>query len=507
MVPHRPTPGNDSLPHSVTLTIGRATAMAESTVSDALRDLLAHDLETWPTRGFAPAKSRTVRSVFRGELAGVPVFLKVFRADTLADHVRDMVRRDRGSHEASNLLRAQALGLPVVEPIAHGFACEGERLRSFVVTRAVLGAPFSFALTAAPQFAVGALLRRVHELGVLPGDLHPGNVVVDGHGEPWLLDLTSVRHGNPPSLPHRARDLAFFCHELDGGALDPRARALLTGYAAAAALPQTFERELQLATHRWRSAALPSFGRRAQRSCRHTEVPPRRRGQPRWHWHLLGDDATTRTQCEQFAAAPPAPFKSGRRGAVWLLDQLVVKQRDASKAQRLWRASYWLLFARVPTAAPVALRLHAGLGQVFTRRLANPTLAVELANGALRGAGVLAVARSLGESLGRLHAHGLGNRDLKLDNLVRDPQSGEVCMVDLDGVDRRAVGDSRGRGGDLGRLLAAFRAAGAPGEAVTLRTFLRGYLRAHRWLLQEPPVRRLLRRAEQRAGEWASAHR
>jgi histone H3/H4 len=51
-----------------------------------------------------------------------------------------------------------------------------------------------------------------------------------------------------------------------------------------------------------------------------------------------------------------------------------------------------------------------------------------------------------------------------------------------------------------------FRDAEAPGGESSLRAFVRGYLRARRRLLQRPPMRRLLRRAEQRAGEWRAVH-
>jgi hypothetical protein len=106
-----------------------------------------------------------------------------------------------------------------------------------------------------------------------------------------------------------------------------------------------------------------------------------------------------------------------------------------------------------------------------------------------------------------LHAHGLRNRDLKFENLVRDPASGVIRAVDLDGVRRGAANDHRGQGRDLGRLLAAFRAAGSPGGAGTVSAFVRAYLRSHLRLLQRPPLLRIARRAEQRAAEWASAHR
>ncbi len=508
MVPHRPTRGNDPLPHSVVVTSGRATATAVPAIAPALQQLLADDVATWARHGLVAIKQRTVRTVYRGELGGEPVHVKVFRADTLADHVRDLVRADRGRREVQNLVHARELGLPVVEPLAHGFAAAGEQRLAFVVTRSREGSPFRFTPAApATAHAIGALLRGLHDAGERPADLHPGNVVVDPRGEPWLLDLTNVRHGGEPSLADRARALAFFCHELDGGALDPAARDLLRGYVAAGALPDGFRDQLALATRRWRAAALPAFGRRAFRDCRHTELGPRRRGLPRWHWHRLDVGDALRARCEAFAAAPPPPAKSGRRGGVWHDGELVVKQRDAGKAKRLWRASYWLAFARVPAAPPVALRTFTGTGHVFTRRLANVPLADELARGGLDPGAIATAAHAIGDAVGRLHAHGLRNRDLKLDNLVRDPRTHTVHMVDLDGVRPRAATDTRGLGADLGRLFAAFRAAGAPGGGATVRTFLRAWLRAHRRLLQRPPLRRSLRHAQRRAGEWASAHR
>jgi tRNA A-37 threonylcarbamoyl transferase component Bud32 len=119
---------------------------------------------------------------------------------------------------------------------------------------------------------------------------------------------------------------------------------------------------------------------------------------------------------------------------------------------------------------------------------------------------VAAAARALGASVGRLHGHGLRNRDLKLENLVRDTDRGVVTMVDLDGVTLHSAEDTRGCGRDLGRLLAAWRAAGAPGGSATVTRFLYAYVRARRRLLQRPPIQRIVRSAERRAREWQVQH-
>jgi tRNA A-37 threonylcarbamoyl transferase component Bud32 len=522
MVPHPSTPGNDPLPQSVAAAVapgsqavavehGRARATAAPAIAGALRELLGEDVRAWIDHGFEVVKERTVRLVLRGAIAGVPVHAKVFRPDRFADRARDLLRGDRARREHDHLVRAHGLGLPTVIPLAHGLVRDGEAMRSFVLTRTVDGAPFEVASATAGQLArAGQLLRTVHDRGLAPQDLHAGNLLVARDGTLHLVDLTSVRHGGDPGQRERARALAFFCHEVDGGAVDPRMRPLLTAYLAAGpALPATFAVELAAATRRWRAGALPAFGRRAERDCRHTATTRRRRAEPRWFWHLLGpgaDDAM-RAACTTFATSPPAADKEGRRGAVWLQPEFVVKQRDAAAARRLWRASYWLQFARVPTPQPIAMRLHGGRGLVFVQHLAAPNLASELAAGSVPPAAFVGIARRLGDAVGRLHAHGLGNRDLKFENLVRDPRDGAIAMVDLDGVRRRPTLDTRGRGADLGRLQAAFVAAGTPGGATVRTAFLRAYLRAHRHLLTTTPIRRVLRAATQRAGEWAEAHR
>lgn len=516
MVPHPSTPGNDPLPQSVAASRqavehGGARAAAAPAIAAALRELLGVDVRAWVDHGFTIVKERTVRLVLRGAVAGVPVHAKVFRPDRFADRARDLLRGDRARREHDHLVRAHGLGLPTVMPLAHGLVRDGEALRSFVLTHTVEGAPYDVGTATADQLArAGKLLRAVHDRGLAPQDLHAGNLLVARDGTLHLVDLTSVRHGGDPGLRERARALAFFCHEVDAGAVDPCMRPLLAAYLAAGpALPARFATELAAATRRWRAGALPAFGRRAERDCRHTATTRRRRAEPRWFWHLLGPgaDEAMRAACTAFATSPPAADKEGRRGAVWLRPEFAVKQRDAAAARRLWRASYWLQFARVPTPQPIAMRLHGGQGLVFVQRLPNPSLASELVAGSVPPPRFVGIARSLGNAVGRLHAHGLGNRDLKFENLVRDPDNGAIAMVDLDGVRRRPTLDTRGRGADLGRLQAAFAAAGEPGGTAIRRAFLRAYLRAHRQLLTTTPIRRVLRAASQRAGEWAEAHR
>lgn len=454
-------------------------------------------------------KHRTVRRVYAGVLDETNVHLKVFRANTIAAKARDALRpQHKGVREAQNLQAAREAGLPAVQPLAYGLARDDGQLCSFIATRSVDAAPFTFPCDDAVAAAAGALVRRVHDAGLQPADLHPGNLLVTPTGDATLCDLTSLHRVGEMSLRRRAEGLAFFCNPIDGGPLDPTTRAFLSGYLAAGPMPDGMPAELARAARRLRAKSLRSFGRRSTRSCRHTDAEPRRRAKPRWFWFVgdHGADDAIRAATAAFDPSRQSAKRTGRRGGVWLCDGYAVKDRLAGKSKKLWLAHYWLLFARVPTATPLALQVHAGRGRVFARRLAHQDLAAELRDGQLSEREIAQASWALGAAVGRLHGHGLRNRDLKFDNLVRDPERGTVAMVDLDGVTLHSAEDTRGCGRDLGRLLAAWRKADEPGGPPTLRRFLYAYLRARRRLLQQPPMRRITAHAARRADEWRKHH-
>ena len=514
MVPQVPSTGNVPAAQTEPLASARCRGDAVRGLGRHVAWLFEQGEPDWAQRpGFTLVKQSTVRAVWRTQLPdGTDVHVKLFRALRLADRVRDRILGPGAAREYDNLLRAHGLGLPAAEPLAVGFLTDAADGRSFLVTRTVQGArPFDWSVPAAVARAAGALVRRVHDLGLAPADLHHGNLLVDDAGRPWLIDLTSVRNAGTPSHASRAHGLETFCKDLDGGSLDPHAAAFAAGYfdGHPEPAPAALHGKRVQCAQRLRLRGLASFGKRSERNCRHTKVNDPRRSEAFWATHVGSDpvlDARLVESCCVFASAPPQPLRAGRRGATWLLDELVVKQRDAARARDLFRAAYWLHFAGVPQAAPVALRTFRGTGHVFTRRIPNRDLAAELREGALAPARIHAVARALGTSIGRLHAHGLRNRDLKLENLVRDPHTDIVHMVDHEGVQRRRPDDTRRQGADLGRLLAGFRVVGAPGGEHVARTFLRAYIRARNALHSPPALRRILRTAGERAQQWAASH-
>jgi len=362
---------------------------------------------------------------------------------------------------------------------------------------------------------LGSQLRRCMDLGLRMADLRPDDLGVDGQGQAFWARIRALQRSGIACSRTRAACLAGFCGALDGGPLDPAAAAMLQGYEhGSLALPPSWQQDLALASRRWRRAALLGSGRSCFGPGHLVAGTSRRRGQPRWLWRRDADqppteqwsDPAVRQHWETWLQQPPSPQKYGRRGAVWLQETLVTKQRDAAAARHLWQAMHWLQFAGVATPAPQAICWHRGKGYVFAPRLANDTLAVELSAGKLGPADLVKVAASLGAEVGRMHAHGLRNRDLKFENLIRNPGDGRMHQVDLDGVRRKANLDTRGIGNDLGRLLAAFVAAGNPGGTGMLQVFLRAWLRSHRKLLLRPPVARILQQAGRRAAEWQAAH-
>lgn len=517
MVPQRQPPSNDPSQQTQHIVCGAARAQADPGIADALARLLATPLADWPDFPLTPGSGTGWHSPnWRGHLGQVEVAIELFREDTLAARTSAIALGSRGQRRHAWLQQASGLGLPTVAALAHGSLVADGKPVSFVLWRLPAGAqPWSWNSPPGVLRQLGSLLRRCLDLGLRLPDLRPEDLGVDAAGQVFCGPIRSLQQAGIASIRTHAAWLAGFCGALDGGPLDPAASDLLHGYEQAPLpLPESWRASLALASQQWRRANLHHAGRNCLGAGTPFATTVRRRGQPRWLWRTTGaasqptdwHEASTRSHWEQWLQHPPPPDKSGRRGAVWLQDSLVVKQRAAAAAGHLWQAMHWLQFAGVATPTPLALCWHRGHGHVFAARVANVSLADELADGRLDPAAFGAIAASLGNEVGRLHAHGLRNRDLKFENLIRDPADGRIYQIDLDGVRRKPSLDTRGIGRDLGRLLAAFDAAGSPGGLRMLRIFLRAWLRAHRRLLRRPACRRILQQAARRAAEWRARH-
>ncbi len=516
------SPAEPKTSSQTTMRSAKLECVMDSQWAAVLQPLLEkHSPEEWAQKlpGWQELKRSTVRQVLRGEIPNIleghsegqqtlPVYLKLFRAVRLSDRARDLLSGSRSMREFRNLQEAQARGLPCVQALAAGSVRGSLGSRSFLLTLGQAGQALARG-PLEPELAskVGGLLRQAHDLGLHAQDLHPGNLLLGDDGRCYLLDLTSAALADALDQQQRARALAFFCQDLDGMVQDPAAAPLLQAYGASNELKHKALQAGQVL----RQHALASFGRRALRACRHTRLERGHR-QPRWFWHQpaaeLWDQAR---RCQQQLPDLPAE-KQGRRGAVFLHEDLAVKQRNAAAARRLFVASYLLQFTGVASPQPVGLQTFNGQGCVFWRRLPWPNLEAELATG-MAAKDMLACAGNLGQAVGRLHGFGLRNRDLKFENLCRDPQSNRILMLDLDGIKRRSLHDMRGRAADLGRLLAAFQNAGelvgngTPSGNKLMLTFLRRYIESCKNLCLPTTLPHLLKLTVANASTWASAHR
>jgi tRNA A-37 threonylcarbamoyl transferase component Bud32 len=108
----------------------------------------------------------------------------------------------------------RSIGLPVPEPLA----LRARAGRPELVSAWIEGLDLRRRLCAGadPALAVrlGQALARMHELGLRHADLHAGNVLVDGHGEPWLVDAGGARLGAALSRVERRASLVLVCADL-----------------------------------------------------------------------------------------------------------------------------------------------------------------------------------------------------------------------------------------------------------------------------------------------------
>jgi len=138
-------------------------------------------------------KSGLARTVYVDARGAV---VKRFHNPSAVQALRD---RGRAAAEERVLSLLHARDLPVPRPLAvrrAGGAWEVvmERIEGAVdfgaLLRGAAPAPLPLEELAA---RVGTLLARAHRAGLDHPDLHPGNVLVDGAGRPWLVDFHKAR--------------------------------------------------------------------------------------------------------------------------------------------------------------------------------------------------------------------------------------------------------------------------------------------------------------------------
>ncbi len=216
------------------------------------------------------------------------------------------------------------------------------------------------------------------------------------------------------------------------------------------------------------------------------------RGGEDWFWANLDrpiklDHASVilRAETSLSPSARRMALKRFRPRGLW---KSILQSFRPSRARRNWRLARALAARRIPTARPLAVweprdvwwRRESYLASEWIEGSENMHLyAWRLAKSPIRHRlrRAAACAESLGRLIGRMHASGISNRDLKGANLLIVDTGDRVStyLVDLDGVRiRRRVSRAR-QVSDLARLAAGLQAHRWITASVC-RRFLRAYL-------------------------------
>lgn len=176
-------------------------------------------LPEWLAAGQAQViKHGPHRTVYRVQLPGLQFYLKHCRLADVRAWLREWVRPAKAVAEGRRALSVAARRVPTVEPLALGQ--QWTRMgpgESFLITRSLesteplnrfieitLAGFDSLRRTRVQQrlaVALGELIGRMHDAGIVHNDLHPGNLLVrlekDDRPTLFLIDLHAVRLGRP----------------------------------------------------------------------------------------------------------------------------------------------------------------------------------------------------------------------------------------------------------------------------------------------------------------------
>ena len=335
----------------------------------------------------------------------------------------------RARRERSNLEAARSAGLPV--PRVLDLRREGgswelctEHLPGARSLRSLLDGRDEWPV---PRTQLLQALARLHAralgLGLVHADLHAGNVLVDGSGQPWLIDLAHARLGTAPQASLVEEQLVAIGADVREK-LPARLRARY-----ALALRRQLEPELRAQL----LAPWDEWLQRLDTSTRARRLADVERGAERW----LRTSSAARDWREGSAGSerrgvlradvPPETGRSWAEAArsmdprQELLELegstlLVVRARSREELRATWRSGARLAEHGVPAAMPAVLALRPEPMAIFEQPAGARPLALQAGDGRALPWRRRA-ARSAGELLGTLMERGLSLRDPRPDDL------------------------------------------------------------------------------------------
>jgi tRNA A-37 threonylcarbamoyl transferase component Bud32 len=178
-------------------------------------------LEEWQAAGQVRVlKDAPHRMLYRVTLPEVDFHLKFYPMNNVRAVLRQLVRPSKARMEYDTAREVARRGVPTIEPLALGEALQRPGA-SYLLTRTIPGTRSlaAFLENELPLLArsratmlrqrlakaLGSLIARMHEGGILHHDLHPGNVLLslDEDDEPtlYLVDLLATHLGAPLDWP------------------------------------------------------------------------------------------------------------------------------------------------------------------------------------------------------------------------------------------------------------------------------------------------------------------
>ncbi|MBX6315749.1 MAG: phosphotransferase [Isosphaeraceae bacterium] len=455
-------------------------------------------LAEWRESGqLAKVKESPQRVVYRVDLPEGSIYIKHFLVPTWRETLRQWFRRGKGRNEGKRALRLAQTGVPTITPIALGERRRRKFLfENYLITRGIPGAvplnefvegrldeipePRRSRLRRELARALGELTARLHEVGFVHQDFHPGNLLVDltPEGRPWLamIDLDALRVRRKLTWKDVGRNLALLNHYfwLRSNRTD-RHRFLRAYLAARSDRPRrlkAFARGIEEATRAWAERLWRRWGRRCLATNKYFQAYQAPRA-----WAVASRDLDAATVAA-LLADPDAPFR--HPGAALLKDsrtttvaelelpvlgrprRVIYKRFNRkkwldpwlclfrpSRAWRAWQAGQHLASRAVPTPQNLAVIARTGsLGLPLDTYLvtikAEPSITLsDYARTTLAGLDpterreqIRRLTPALARLIRTLHERSLSQRDLKAANILieGDPSAGRLSLIDLVGV-------------------------------------------------------------------------
>ena len=432
-------------------------------------------------------KKSPARTVVTLKQHGREYIAKIFHAPLLGDKIR-AIMRSRATQEWNNLWRLVQLEIAGPRPIALGFL----GLEAYLLIEKIPGTqtlkqrcrqPLPFEQRRRITRNLAILVADLHNCGLLHGDLHFGNILLDQEDKLYVVDLHKIKQRRQLAPSDCLMNLALLSGSF----------AVCAGYLDHLRFWHYYHQHCRIVT----ATDFYGYARKAnacllQQRRSYWLKKGQRCIKNNKYFHKINvgtasgfavrDDIRVQQllqPVDQLIAGAKI-LKNSRSGLVVQTDYAIVKRYRrkksrnwfidcwrSSKAKKAWIAGHQCLVRGIATAAPLLFceRRYARFlldHWLVSTEIAPAQTLYQYLNTLAANPSPENIARKtnllwrLGRLIRVLHQRGLSHRDLKVNNLLVD--AGEhLYLIDLDGLQAKSkVSDSR-RDKDLQRLLRSLR--------------------------------------------------